>query len=218
MYITILSQINETKLVVDKIVSGVYFIHMSQQSSNKKNYVYKLMKSPIGELKLVGSDQGLAAILWEDDNPKRVPLDITAEDATLPILIETEKQLREYFVGNRKTFDLKLNFNGTDFQKKVWKALLNIPFGETTSYGAIAQQLGNPKAVRAVGAANGRNPISIIAACHRVISSSGKLTGYAGGFVAKAHLLKLEGRQLDGDPQKHTIVQIGKVSRLNLEK
>lgn len=151
------------------------------------------MKSPIGNLKLVGSERGLAAILWEKEKPNRVPLKIVAEDKKLPILVEAEQQLKEYFTKKRTKFDLELDFNGTDFQKKVWKALLNIPFGKTVSYSEIAKKIGSPKASRAVGAANGRNPISIIAACHRVIGSSGKLTGYAGGMEAKAHLLRLEG-------------------------
>src|SRR6185437_17104518 len=105
-------------------------------------------------------------------------------------------QLGEYFAGKRRKFDVELDFAGTDFQKKVWRALLAIPFGETRSYGEIATQLGNPKAMRAVGAANGKNPISIIAPCHRVIGASGQLTGFAGGLEAKAHLLGLEGGQL----------------------
>ena len=158
-----------------------------------EKYEYKMMKSPIGNLKLVGSERGLAAILWEKENPKRVPLKIAGENKKLPILLETESQLSEYFAKKRTKFDIKLDFNGTDFQKKVWKALLNIPFGKTASYGDIAKKLGNPKSVRAVGGANGRNPISIIAACHRVIGASGKLTGYAGGMKAKAALLELEG-------------------------
>src|SRR6202012_4223194 len=158
----------------------------------KMAYVYKTMKSPVGELKLIASDKGLAAILWEKDNPKRVPLGPLVEDKKHPVLLETEQQLKDYFSGRLKKFSLKLDFAGTDFQKKVWEALLTIPFGETRSYGQIADQIGNPKAVRAVGAANGRNPISIIAPCHRVIGSSGKLTGFAGGLETKAHLLDHE--------------------------
>lgn len=158
------------------------------------SYVYKTMKSPVGELKLVASDKGLAAILWENDNPRRVRLTPASEDKNHPVLIEAERQLKDYFSGKRKSFSVKLDFKGTDFQKKVWAALLTIPFGETRSYGQIAKQIKNPKAVRAVGAANGKNPISIIAPCHRVIGSTGKLTGFAGGLEAKARLLELEGR------------------------
>lgn len=151
------------------------------------------MNSPVGELKLVASASGLAAILWENDNPNRVRLGEMADGADHPVLIETERQLNEYFAGKRKTFSVVLDFSGTEFQKAVWNALLTIPYGETRSYGDIAVQLGNPKAVRAVGAANGKNPISIIAPCHRVIGSDGKLTGFAGGLEAKSLLLRLEG-------------------------
>lgn len=159
------------------------------------SYVYKTIKSPVGELKLVASDKGLAAILWENDNPRRVQLAPVSEDKNHPVLLEAERQLKDYFSGKRRSFSVKLDFKGTEFQKKVWAALLTIPFGETRSYGQIAKQIKNPKAVRAVGAANGKNPISIIAPCHRVIGSTGKLTGFAGGLEAKERLLALEGRQ-----------------------
>lgn len=158
-------------------------------------YYSKMIASPIGGLKLVASDKGLAAILWEKDNPKRVRLNIVGEDDDHPVLLEAERQLGEYFVGRRTAFDLKLDFVGTKFQKSVWAELLKIPFGQTKSYGQIARILGNPKAMRAVGAANGKNPIAIIAPCHRVIGASGALTGFAGGLKAKAHLLTLEGVQ-----------------------
>jgi methylated-DNA-[protein]-cysteine S-methyltransferase len=149
---------------------------------------------PVGRLTLVASDTGLAAVLWENDNPKRVPLTIADENASHPVLRETERQLKEYFARTRNAFDLPLDFQGTDFQKRVWAQLLAIPFGQTRSYGQIARALGNPNAMRAVGAANGRNPISIIAPCHRVIGANGKLTGFAGGLEAKVHLLTLEAR------------------------
>lgn len=158
--------------------------------------VYKIMDSPVGKLKLVASDKGLVAILWENDSPRRVRLGELVEDAGHPVLRETERQLEEYFAGRRRSFSLALDMRGTRFQNDVWEALLAIPFGETRSYGQLAKQLGNPKATRAVGAANGRNPISIVVPCHRVIGSSGKLTGFAGGLDTKAHLLKLEGRDL----------------------
>lgn len=153
---------------------------------------WKTIGSPLGKLKIVASDRGLTAILWENDPPKRVRLGEMREDAGHPVLVETERQLTEYFRGDRKTFALELDFRGADFQKRVWQELLAIPYGETRSYGDIAKKLGNPKACRAVGAANGKNPISIIAPCHRVVGSSGKLTGFAGGLEAKAFLLKLE--------------------------
>jgi methylated-DNA-[protein]-cysteine S-methyltransferase len=155
-------------------------------------YASKKMDSPVGRIRLVASNQGLAAILWEDDDPDRVPLHNITEDENHPKLLETEQQLKEYFGGTRRVFSVDLDFNGTDFQKKVWKALLDIPWGETRTYKQVAEQIGNPKAVRAVGAANGKNPISIIAPCHRVIGASGKLTGFAGGLENKALLLRLE--------------------------
>ncbi len=160
-------------------------------------YSYKNMASPVGELKLVAGAQGLVAILWENDDPQRVPLGVIGEDLQTPILIEAERQLQSYFEGRLSQFSLKLDFKGTDFQKKVWEALLTIPFGETRSYGQIARQIGSPKAVRAVGAANGKNPISIVAPCHRVIGANGALTGFAGGVAAKKYLLGLEQSQRD---------------------
>jgi methylated-DNA-[protein]-cysteine S-methyltransferase len=158
-----------------------------------KAYVYTIVPSPVGALKLVASDDGLGAILWENDNPRRVRLNIVARDDSHPILLETGRQLRDYFAGRRKAFALKLDFAGTEFQKAVWQALLTIPFGETRTYAQVAEQIGSPKAVRAVGAANGKNPISIVAPCHRVIGSTGELTGFAGGLEAKVLLLRLEG-------------------------
>lgn len=156
-------------------------------------YVYKTMDSPLGRLTLVGRGERLAAILWENDKPGRVRLGEMREDAASTVLLDTERQLNEYFAGRRQSFELALDFSGTDFQKRVWAALLTIPFGETRSYGDIARQLGDIKAVRAVGAANGKNPISIVAPCHRVIGASGELTGFAGGLKAKEVLLTLEG-------------------------
>jgi methylated-DNA-[protein]-cysteine S-methyltransferase len=164
-------------------------------SNITRSHVSKTVTTPVGELTLVGSDRGLAAILWENDKPGRVRLNITGRDDNHPILLETQRQLGEYFAGQRQHFTVKLDFTGTDFQKQVWQALLAIPFGQTRSYGEIAVQLGNPKAMRAVGAANGKNPISIIAPCHRVIGASGKLTGFAGGLETKAYLLQLETRK-----------------------
>lgn len=156
-------------------------------------YSYKYMNSPVGKLLLIASDKGLTAILWENDNPNRVHAKGDIEDNKNSILLETEQQLNEYFEGKRVDFNIPLDPIGTDFQKEVWKALTGIPYGETRSYGWIAQHLGNPKAVRAVGAANGRNPLSIIVPCHRVVGASGDLTGFAGGLEAKACLLSLEG-------------------------
>lgn len=158
----------------------------------------KTIWSPVGDLTLVADAAGLAAILWENDQPGRVPLGPLVRAPRHPLLCETERQLGEYFAGARTAFDVPLSFAGSDFQQRVWRALLTIPFGETRSYGEMARQLGNPAASRAVGAANGRNPISIIAPCHRVVGSTGKLTGFAGGLDAKAYLLDMERQALGG--------------------
>jgi methylated-DNA-[protein]-cysteine S-methyltransferase len=159
-----------------------------------ESLVYKFMRSPVGRLKLIASDRGLVAILWAaDEKNGRVSLPLAEKQDRHPVFVETEKQLKEYFSGRRKRFSVKLDLRGTPFQKKVWRALLKIPHGETRTYGEIARQLGHPNGARAVGAANGRNPISIIAPCHRLVGSTGKLHGFAGGLKAKADLLKLEG-------------------------
>ena len=163
-------------------------------------FFYKTVDSPIGRLKLVARDQRLAAILWEHERDGRVRLGPMTEAPDNAALVETARQLEEYFRGERSHFDLELDFAGTAFQRKVWAALLTIPFGQTRSYGEIAEQIGHAKAARAVGAANGRNPIAIIAPCHRVIGASGDLTGFAGGLHAKQTLLSIEGH--DAKPAK----------------
>ncbi len=159
---------------------------------NSMKFVYKLIDSPLGKLTIVAQSSKLVAILWENDQPNRVRLGEMEQEDNDSTLLEAERQLQEYFQGKRQQFDLPMEFNGTEFQKQVWQALLQIPYGETRSYLDIATAIGNKKAVRAVGAANGRNPISIIAPCHRVIGASGALTGFAGGLEAKALLLSLE--------------------------
>jgi methylated-DNA-[protein]-cysteine S-methyltransferase len=164
-------------------------------NAKPKSYSFNTMKSPVGVLKLVASDRGLAAILWENDSPSRVKLGTLVKDNNHPVLRETARQLNDYFAGKRQGFSLQFDVAGTGFQKEVWQALATIPFGETRTYGEIARQIGRPKAIRAVGAANGRNPLSIVVPCHRVIGSNGKLTGFAGGLDTKAALLKLESRK-----------------------
>ena len=150
------------------------------------------MSSPVGRLKLVANSQALVAVMWENEQPKCLGSKQLLPCADHPILLATQKQLSEYFAGQRQHFDLPLTFEGTEFQQKVWQALLSIPFAETRSYRDIAAQIGNVKAVRAVGAANGKNPISIIAPCHRVIGANGQLVGFAGGLNNKHILLQLE--------------------------
>lgn len=114
------------------------------------------------------------------------------EEIDSPLVLKCRKQLEEYFYGNRMEFSVKLDMHGTDFQKRCWEELCKIPYGESISYGVQAENIGNPKAVRAAGGANGKNPISIIVPCHRVIGKSGKLTGYAGGLWRKEYLLRRE--------------------------
>lgn len=167
----------------------------------RMSFTFITLPSLVGELKLVANGSRLAAILWENDRPNRVRLGPMTEAPDNPVLLKTARQLEEYFAGTRNCFELELDFVGTDFQKQVWAALLTIPFGETRTYSQIAQQIGKPTAVRAVGAANGRNPISIVAPCHRVIGASGKLTGFAGGLEAKERLLRLEGGDWSGAGQ-----------------
>ena len=156
---------------------------------------YKYIESPVGALKLVTSQTGLTALLWQHDNPRRVRLRELEERAAHPVLLRAECELGEYFAGNRRTFTVPLDMVGTQFQLTVWRALLTIPCGETRAYADIARQIGNPHACRAVGAANGRNPVSIIVPCHRAIGSDGSLTGFAGGLDTKKYLLALERRR-----------------------
>lgn len=149
-------------------------------------------RSPLGELTLESDGAALVRIrLPQEKHPAPDEGAVRRDDAA-PFAAAVA-QLDEYFAGKRRSFDLPLAPTGTAFQKAVWRALLRIPYGRTTSYGALADQLGKPTASRAVGAANGRNPLPIVVPCHRVIGSSGRLTGYAGGLEAKRTLLELEG-------------------------
>lgn len=153
---------------------------------------FQHMPSPIGQLKLVADKEALVALLWQDDAPLRVRLAEAKPCDTHPVLLETQAQVTAYFAGDRRTFDIPLQPVGTAFQRAVWSALTEIPYGETRSYGELAAHIYRPQAQRAVGAANGKNPISIIVPCHRVIGANGHLTGFAGGLGAKAFLLNHE--------------------------
>jgi methylated-DNA-[protein]-cysteine S-methyltransferase len=155
---------------------------------------YKTIDSPVGKLKLVASDKGLVAVLWEKEKPNRVRVGEVEKKEAHPVLIKAERQIAEYFAGKRRSFSVRIDMQGTTFQKKVWDALLAIPFGETRTYGDLARRLGRPHAARAVGSASGKNPLSIIVPCHRLVGSTGKLTGFAGGLDAKTRLLELERR------------------------
>ncbi len=152
------------------------------------------LQTPIGTLEIRASKEGVTHVtFFLDGNSTAKPNDI---------ITLCKQQLYEYFMGERKQFDLPLDPKGTTFQKSIWACLIQIPFGQTASYSHIAGMVKNPKAVRAVGAANGRNPISIIVPCHRIIGSNGTLTGYAGGLERKYWLLKHEGVEL---PKTSTI-------------
>jgi len=151
--------------------------------------------SPLGPLTLVASEAGLRAVLWNGDDPARAGLARPLPDretGASPVLAETARQLDAYFAGSLTSFDLPLDLHGTPFQQQAWLALADIPYGETTTYAEQAARLGRPSAFRAVGAANGRNPLSIVLPCHRVIGSDGSLTGFAGGLDAKRWLLAHE--------------------------
>jgi methylated-DNA-[protein]-cysteine S-methyltransferase len=155
---------------------------------------YKEIDSPVGKLKIVASARTLVAVEWEVKSAKRKRYDAAALDPQQPILRETERQLGEYFAGARTRFDLPLEAHGSEFEKKVWRALRRIPYGKTRSYLDLAKAIGSPNACRAVGAANSRNPLPIVVPCHRVIGANGKLTGFTGGLARKAMLLAHEAR------------------------
>lgn len=156
---------------------------------------YKRIESPLGPLLLVADDGGLRQILFVNGRHPVQPQAAWRQQQTAP-LAETVRQLNAYFAGELEQFDLPLAPEGTPFQLDVWRRLCDIPYGQTISYGALAQAMGNPNACRAVGLANGSNPIPIVIPCHRVIGSNGKLTGYGGGLPIKEKLLALERRQL----------------------
>lgn len=157
--------------------------------------IYGEMSSPVGKLTIIASSQGLHAIIWDTERQHANFINILNHltlSETQPILVETKRQLSEYFQAQRHTFDLPLVLKGTDFQIQVWNQLINIPYAQTISYAEQAERIGNRNKARAVGMANGLNPILIIIPCHRVIGSSGHLVGFGGGLDKKAYLLQLE--------------------------
>jgi methylated-DNA-[protein]-cysteine S-methyltransferase len=164
--------------------------------SQRTQWVQKIVPSPLGELRLVASPQGLAGVWFvqrqrhEPDTDERASWPTVADHS---LLDAAARQLNDYFLGKRQVFELPLDLQqGTPFQQSVWRSLLDIACGETTSYGNLAARIGRPQAVRAVGAAVGRNPLGIVVPCHRVVGAGGKLTGYAGGLDRKQALLLLE--------------------------
>ena len=156
------------------------------ESRREEKEVALCMDSPVGKLMIVQQGEAVKEILFEEKITDAVPLRSTE------LLLCAQRQLNEYFSGSRKVFSLPLALTGTPFQRKVWQQLTQIPYGEVRSYGQIAQAVGNPKACRAVGAANHCNPIPILVPCHRVVGANGSLTGYAGGLWRKNLLLQLE--------------------------
>jgi methylated-DNA-[protein]-cysteine S-methyltransferase len=163
---------------------------ITMPSSTRQENLYTTMESPIGELLLVGDGDTLHGLYMQDGRkPKRIAPDWKA--ATAPFA-DVKTQLEEYFAGARTSFDVPLAAEGAPFEREVWHALEEIPYGETVSYGEIARRVGQPTAARAVGTANGRNPIAVIVPCHRVIGADGSLTGYGGGLERKRLLLELE--------------------------
>lgn len=161
---------------------------------------YKTFNSPLGTMTAIADETHLLALyIGEEMKPMLVE---AKKNDKHPVLTATELQLREYFAGKRIDFDLPLAPAGTNFQTKAWKALTKIPYGKVWSYGKQAQFLKTPKAQRAVGGANGKNPIPVIIPCHRVVGANGKLTGFSGGMHMKVFLLKLEGHQIDSDGLK----------------
>jgi len=155
------------------------------------NYCY--VDTSIGRLLLAATDHALCLIEFQNGAPAEPQPDWTP--SSRGVLADASRQLKEYFAGKREDFDLPLEPSGTEFQRTVWKHLRDIPYGQTISYGELAKRVGNPKASRAVGAANGRNPLPIVVPCHRVIGASGKMTGFGGGIPVKEALLALESSQ-----------------------
>lgn len=158
---------------------------------NNSRIKYAVMTSPLGDISIAASPRGVVRLALPSQLAMR-PFDShwQRDDA---VAVDTQRQLKEYFAGRRKQFDVALDLEGTEFQQSVWQALQTVPWGKVCSYGELAKQIDRPKAVRALGAANGRNPVPIIVPCHRVIGANGKLTGYFGGESIKAFLLTLEG-------------------------
>lgn len=155
-----------------------------------ENFLMPIISSPLGNIQINSREGCLSELKFTEEETDGEILD--------QVLLSAKQQLEEYFAGKRKTFDMPIGLGGTDFQRKVWLAMNEVPLGQTTTYLKISQKLGNPGAIRAVGAAIGANPILVILPCHRVLGSDGKLTGYAGGLDRKKALLELEGHAFQG--------------------
>lgn len=163
---------------------------VARRADPERSYV--TMESPIGTLTLVATTVGLSELWFDKPAAREVQRAIGRPSPRNPILVDSAHQLRDYFGAKRRHFDIPLDLSGTEFQQRAWLALLDIPFGETRTYAEHAVRIGHPRAIRAVGAANGRNPIAIVVPCHRLVGSDGSLTGFGGGLPAKDWLLSLE--------------------------
>ena len=168
---------------------------------------YDLIRTKLGTILVAGDDEGLKVLNIQDGNRKyQIPSEWKQNEAFFK---DVKEQIYRYLEGDLKEFDVKLAPVGTDFQRKVWNALTKIPYGTTVSYGYVAEMIGNPKASRAVGHANSLNPIQVIIPCHRVVSSSGKLAGYAGGLDVMVEILKIEGiKAMDKGNGKYSILPV----------
>jgi methylated-DNA-[protein]-cysteine S-methyltransferase len=166
---------------------------------------YTWVDSPVGSLLLTSNGRSLTGLYLQGQKHFPNQTDDWQDSTQLDLFVQVQEQLSEYFAHKRQAFELPLEPQGTEFQKQVWQFLTQIPFGETISYGTLAKMTGNPTASRAVGAANGRNPISIVIPCHRVIASNGKLTGYAGGVDRKKWLLQHEHSQMQFSNLYHPV-------------
>lgn len=146
----------------------------------------------MGELTIFSNEKGITALRWDNSNYEKIILEHNSKEAKHEHLVKAKEELKEYFLGKRKEFTISLDPNGSPFQQKVWKELKKIPYGKTITYKDLATRIGNANASRAVGGANRLNPVGLIIPCHRVIGSSGKLTGFAGGIEIKSRLLRFE--------------------------
>ena len=174
-------------MIIERLNCTKGMLNMGQPS---RSHSYWIWPSPVGDLLLVHDGKGLCRLQFQDGtHPLSIDENWKKQRSPFTTVIQ---QLDEYFAGRLQRFTIPLSLEGTEFQRAVWRALKSIPYGKTVSYGAISNKIGNPKASRAVGAANGQNPVSIIVPCHRVIGANGKLVGYGGGLPIKTALLDLE--------------------------
>jgi methylated-DNA-[protein]-cysteine S-methyltransferase len=174
--------------------------------SAKLTFARARLQVPFGELTVVASDKGVRYITFENDaHPKSYQNMSVIDDASHPVVARTVAQLHEYIKGTRRTFDVPLDLVGTEFQVQAWSALAKVPYGTTASYAQQAASIGRPKATRAIGAANGRNPVVVVLPCHRIVGADGSLTGFGGGLPVKKWLLDHEANVAQGPKAgKHT--------------